>query len=389
MAFLLAKYNTATEIRFPLLKAGSMDFAASGDWTPATGDTKVSKDGGSYANSTNNPSAVGGTGSIGWKLSLTATELQCAELNIQIVDSPTKAIEDQFLTVYTYGHSSAKIPIDLSDTVRAGLTALPNAAAEAAGGLATLSAAQSSNGTIPANVHRWLTGTPNSLVSGRVDASVGAVANNAITSSAIADDAITSGKIANGALTAAKFAAGAFDAVWSVATRILTAGTNIVLAKGTGITGLNDLDASEVEAAAAAAITAAEPVDANVTQWRGSTPGNLDANGFAPANVAAVNGNTTRASELASWLDNELLETVPDATAQAVLRRDVSDDQDDAPVTSLAGLVLKGVSRIEFDDTGDTLTVYKTDGTTAFFVQATQQGAIQPITELGVAEAPE
>lgn len=35
-------------------------------------------------------------------------------------------------------------------------------------------------------------------------------------------------------------------AVWAVATRLLTAGTNIVLAKGTGVTGFNDLSAAQV-----------------------------------------------------------------------------------------------------------------------------------------------
>lgn len=34
------------------------------------------------------------------------------------------------------------------------------------------------------------------------------------------------------------------SAIWAVGTRLLTAGTNIVLAKGTGITGFNDFDAS-------------------------------------------------------------------------------------------------------------------------------------------------
>lgn len=119
------------------------------------------------------------------------------------------------------------------DAVRMGLTALPNAAAEASGGLPTLSAAQASNGTIQANVHRWLTGTPNALSSGRVDVIVGAV---------------TSGVIA-----AASFAAGALDAVWSTATRLLTAGTNIVLAKGVGVTGFND-----IAAGAAMTLTAGE-----------------------------------------------------------------------------------------------------------------------------------
>lgn len=54
------------------------------------------------------------------------------------------------------------------------------------------------------------------------------------------------GSVAAGGITAASFAANALDAVWSVATRLLTAGTNIVLAKGTGVTGFNDLSAAQV-----------------------------------------------------------------------------------------------------------------------------------------------
>ncbi|AZO63044.1 hypothetical protein EJ078_30315 [Mesorhizobium sp. M1A.F.Ca.IN.022.06.1.1] len=61
--------------------------------------------------------------------------------------------------------------------------------------------------------------------------------------------AITANTFAAGAITAAKFAANALDAVWSTATRVLTAGTNIVLAKGTGVTGFDDLDAPGVRAA--------------------------------------------------------------------------------------------------------------------------------------------
>ncbi|TIW95947.1 MAG: hypothetical protein E5V45_21825 [Mesorhizobium sp.] len=61
--------------------------------------------------------------------------------------------------------------------------------------------------------------------------------------------AITANSFAAGAITAAKFAANALDAVWSTATRVLTAGTNIVLAKGTGVTGFNDLDAAGVRGA--------------------------------------------------------------------------------------------------------------------------------------------
>lgn len=51
------------------------------------------------------------------------------------------------------------------------------------------------------NVLTWLGSTPNALSSGRVDASVGAMAANVITSSAIATDAITSTGLATSAVT--------------------------------------------------------------------------------------------------------------------------------------------------------------------------------------------
>lgn len=46
----------------------------------------------------------------------------------------------------------------------------------------------------------------------------------------------------------------------------------------------------------------------NVAYWRGNQPGNVDSNGYLPANLAAVNGNTTRAATLATWTDNNRLD---------------------------------------------------------------------------------
>lgn len=154
--FFWAKYGTETTFTFPILKRAVIDLAATADWTPATGDTKVSKDGGNVANTTNNPAAVGGTGSVLWTLTLTATELQAAVVDVQIVDSATKTIEDQVIKIFTYGNASAKIVPDLSDIVRMGLTALPNAAAEASGGLYTRGSGagqinQAANGQIDSN----------------------------------------------------------------------------------------------------------------------------------------------------------------------------------------------------------------------------------------------
>jgi hypothetical protein len=64
---------------------------------------------------------------------------------------------------------------------------------------------------------------PATLVSGRIDSNVGAMAANVLTSTAIN----------TGAFTSAKFAAGAFDAVWTVAARTLTS-----ISDSSGITTL-------------------------------------------------------------------------------------------------------------------------------------------------------
>lgn len=153
--YLLAKYNTTSTFTFPLVKGGSRNLATSADWTPAGGDTKISKDGAAVGNTSNNPSAVSGTGSVIWTLTLLNTELTAAVIDIQIVDTE-KAVEDQFLKIYTYGNASAKIPLDLSDLIRAGLVALPAQPVEAAGGLYTRGSGpgqiiQPSNGLISVN----------------------------------------------------------------------------------------------------------------------------------------------------------------------------------------------------------------------------------------------
>lgn len=113
---------------------------------------------------------------------------------------------------------------DPADGVRMGLTALPNAAADAAGGLpisdaggldmdARLDAAVSTRAT-PTNITAGTITTVTNLTN------LPSIPNNWITAAGIAD----------GALTAAKFASGAFDAVWSVATRTLTSVSALGLA---------------------------------------------------------------------------------------------------------------------------------------------------------------
>lgn len=137
----------------------------------------------------------------------------------------------------------APLPIEVQltavnpdDAVRGGMTALPNANAEAAGGLYTRGSGA---------------GQINQDANGRVDTNTKAWAGTAVTLTSSLPDVNTK-TIAAGIIAAATFAANALDAVWSTAVRVLTAGTN-----------LNDLSAAQVKTQVVAALntdTYAEPV---------------------------------------------------------------------------------------------------------------------------------
>lgn len=99
------EYGVAATITIPLFKAGTTDYAVTGDWTPAAGDVKISKDAGNVANIATLPVAVGGAGSVLWKFVLSATEGQAKNITIQIVDA---ALEDDSISITTYGNASAQ-----------------------------------------------------------------------------------------------------------------------------------------------------------------------------------------------------------------------------------------------------------------------------------------
>ena len=142
LAFLPIKYSTAVWIPFSVVKAGSIDLAVAGDWTPATGDVKTRADAAAYANVGTLPSVLSGTD---WGQPLTTGETTGKFISIQIVDSVTKAVEDQKLFCFTYGHASAYWPYDLSTALPANFGAL----SITAGGLVTLAGVTHTGAVIP------------------------------------------------------------------------------------------------------------------------------------------------------------------------------------------------------------------------------------------------
>ena len=127
---ILRKYGVEFTVDFDLFEVDGIDFRV--DAVHASGDTKVMKDEGVEANTTNGFTDEG----QGYSLVVTATEAQAARIVIYAVDqTATKVWLDRTIIIETYGNASAQHAMDFDDAVRGGLTALPNAAADAAGGL--------------------------------------------------------------------------------------------------------------------------------------------------------------------------------------------------------------------------------------------------------------
>jgi hypothetical protein len=285
------------------------------------------------------------------------------------------------------------LAVNVDDAVRMGMTSLPNAAAEAAGGLYTRGSGagqinQDANGRIDVSLKAilgtTLTETAGQIAAGfkklldvaapvftltsvnqtgdgfaRLGAPAGASASADIAAvKAVLPAALIGGRmdasvgaVAAGAIAAAAFAANALDAVWSTATRLLTAGTNIVLAKGTGVTGFNDLSAAQVNAEADTALA-----DAGVTSVRQA---HLDADVSSRSTYAGADtaGTTTLLSRLTSTRA-ALLDNLDDAIS-TLLASAAYTAPDNATIAAikayLDGLVLTAGKLWVLNENGDAL----------------------------------
>ena len=82
----------------------------------------------------------------------------------------------------------------------------------------------------------------------------------------------------------------AADKAWATAARVLTAGTNIALAKGVGLTGLNDIPATDIVSAGAITTLSGAVVNVDtVDAVTGLTASNLDATISSRATPVQVN----------------------------------------------------------------------------------------------------
>jgi len=103
----LRKYGVATTIDFELFETDGVDFKV--DAAHVSGDTKLMKNEGAEANTTNGFVDKG----QGYSLALTATEMEFARGVLYVADQGDKVWLDRAIVIETYGHAGAQHPFDL------------------------------------------------------------------------------------------------------------------------------------------------------------------------------------------------------------------------------------------------------------------------------------
>ncbi len=262
----MSKYGVARHIYIPIPKAGSANHAVSADWTPSAGDVKISKDGGAAANVTNLPTAIAMGNSTVWDFSITATEMQAAQVMVTVADSATKAVDDTGFIIETYGNASAQHEFDLdtASTAQTGDNYARLGAPAGASLSADVAAVKTQTAAIETDTQDIQGRLPAALVSGRIDASVGAMAANTLTASALATDAVdeiadgvwdeaTAGHSTAGTTGKALTDAGSAGDPWATALPGAygagTAGQIVGDYLDTAVSGVSGLDAAGVRAA--------------------------------------------------------------------------------------------------------------------------------------------
>jgi hypothetical protein len=151
-----------------------------------------------------------------------------------------KAAYDKLPTNYIMGSAVTTAKDTVMDNIKTKTDYLPSVTAGAAGGvfIAGSNAATSITTALTANIIGNVTGNLSGSV-GSVSGAVGSISGITFpTNFNVLSISATTGLV--------DITQTAADKVWATAARILTAGTNIALAKGTGVTGFNDITAANV-----------------------------------------------------------------------------------------------------------------------------------------------
>lgn len=234
----LSAYGVARTFDFRILAA---DGTYVTNATDGGTDVTLTCDDGTPATATNDFADEGSHYSI----ALTAAELQCARLVVDVAD----AIANGFV-VETYGHANAGNPTLgwLTGDAFARLGA-PAGASHAADIVVLDNFVDDLESRL---------GTPSNFGSGTstIAANLQDLADDGTATFDRATDSLQAIRDRGDAAwdTATGFSTHSAADVWTSGTRTLTAGTNIVLAKGTGVTGFNDLSAAQVNTEVASVI---------------------------------------------------------------------------------------------------------------------------------------
>lgn len=242
---------------------------------------------------------------------------------------------------------------------------------------------------IPAN---WITaaGIAAAALNGKGDWNIGKTGysiSGTLTTLDGLDAAISAAHGGGSYLTATGFSTHSAADVWAAATRVLTSGTNIVLAKGTGLTGLNDLDSAGVAGAVwnAATVTYGSAgsygllvetnLDATVSSVNTAVAGvQSDTDNIQTRLPAALVGGRMDANIASAGIEAAALLAIADG----LLKRDMSAVSGEASRSPLNAFRLL---RNKWDAAAGVLTVKKEDDTaTAWTGALSSDAGAAPVT---------
>ena len=328
----LRKYGVETKIPFVLYEVDGVDLRV--DAADGGSDCTIMKNEGAEATCENDFVDEGN----GYSITLTATEMTAARIVVYVIDSATKVWLDDSIVIETYGNASAQHAIDLDDSVRAGLTALPSANADAAGGLPISDAGELDLDTKLANTNEITTARMGALTDwingGRLDNLLDAIPTTAMRGTDNAALASVVGALADAAAAGEVTEA---DTLMKYIKQLI----NILI-------GTPGIAAFPAEAAPANSVSLAEVIRA------------------IHADVTGLNGDAMKGTDGANT-------TVPDAAGTAATPADVATALSNI---NLDHLMKEPVSNRDtmpevVDDTVLANIMTKTDGDTSDFDHAT------------------